>query len=458
MSCGTQFRPGERALLASEEPGFCRSMRKIRTLSEVVDWRLCLGCGACASVCPDERVTLWDYLEEGIRPEVSAGDCGSCRACLDVCPSVRSDFSVTSGAGNQVVTAGFAQKWGPVHGLWEGHATDPEIREKGSSGGALTALGAYAVEVLGWSGVLHIAQDAEDPLRNRTVLSCTRAELVAATGSRYSPASVANGLREVEAAANSCVIIGKPSEIAAVENARRLRSGLDAKVGLTMSFFCAETPSTHGTEALLRRMKVEPQDVASLRYRGFGWPGFFAPTLAGQTEPYATMTYRESWAFLQAHRPWSVQLWPDGSGELADISCGDPWYEEPDGKNPGFSLVVARTARGKAFVDGAVAAGYLTLVPAEAWKLERSQQGLLAKKGAVWGRRLALRWLGLPLTELAGLDLRPSWKTLTFSEKLKATLGTVRRVMTRGLRRPLVLDKSTRTAVKPVLAVPPAAP
>jgi coenzyme F420 hydrogenase subunit beta len=121
-------------------------------------------------------------------------------------------------------------------------------------------------------------------------------------------------------------------------------------------------------------------------------------------------------------------------------------------------LVVARTARGKAFVDGAVAAGYLTLTPAEAWKIERSQQGLLAKKGAVWGRRLALRCLGLPVTELHGLDLRPSWKTLTFSEKVKATLGTVRRVMTRGLRRPLVLDKSTRTVVKPVLVVPPAAP
>jgi coenzyme F420 hydrogenase subunit beta len=91
------------------------------------------------------------------------------------------------------------------------------------------------------------------------------------------------------------------------------------------------------------------------------------------------MSYRESWGFLQSYRPWSVQMWPDGTGELADISCGDPWYEEPDGRNPGFSLVVARTERGKQMVESAMRDGYLELKPAEPWKLTKSQQGLLDK-------------------------------------------------------------------------------
>lgn len=411
----------------------------IQKLSHVVDWRLCLGCGACAYICPDQRVMLMDFLAEGIRPVVEAGDCKDCRQCLDVCPAVQSDFSL-SGSPDATTPDAFTKNWGPVLAMWEGHATDPEIRFKGSSGGALTAISAYCLERRGMHGVLHIAQDPENPVHNRTRLSRTRGELIAATGSRYSPASVCNGLGLVEAAPAPCAVIGKPAEIAAVRNAGKLRPGLDKKLGVTLSFFCAETPATRGTVALLEKMSVDPAALGDLRYRGNGWPGHFAPTRSGETAPCQQMTYRESWAFLQAYRPWSVQLWPDGTGELADISCGDPWYEAPDGKNPGFSLVVARTARGREIIEGAMAAGYLSLTPAENWKLAKSQSGLLAKKGSVWGRRLALRLFGLPITRLDGLDLWHCWKPLAWGAKFRATLGTIRRIIARKLYRPLKLD------------------
>lgn len=426
-------------------------MPSIDQLSDVVDWRLCLGCGACAYICPDRRVNLLDFEAEGIRPVVAGADCGQCRDCLDVCPGVRSDYSVVANEVARMsnraaaavvpgVDAAFIKEWGPVTGIWEGHAADEEIRFKGSSGGALTALAAYCLEVLGMHGVLHIAQDEKDPLRNRTQLSRTRAELLAAAGSRYAPASVGNGLGLVEQAPSPCVIIGKPSEIAAVENARRMRPQLDARVGVTLSFFCAETPATRGTAELARQMGVPPTELGRLRYRGHGWPGHFAPHRRGETRPAGQMTYRESWSFLQAYRPWATHQWPDGAGELADISCGDPWYEEPDGKNPGSSLIVARTARGRTIVEGAMRAGHLRLTPAESWKVARSQLNLLEKKGAVWGRRLAARSLGLPLTSLSGLDLRHSWRLLGWRAKARALMGTMRRILTRGLRHPCLLD------------------
>jgi len=414
-------------------------MGRIQQLSDVVDWRLCLGCGACAYICPEEKVSLLDFLDEGIRPVVRDMDCGGCRDCLEVCPGVESQLRLEPG-GAEGFGPAFEREWGSIVAMWEGHATDPDLRLSGASGGALTALAAYCQEELGMYGTLEIGQHDEEPVRNRTRLSRTREELLAATGSRYSPASVCNGLDLVEQASAPCVVVGKPSEIAAVRNASRMRPTLAEKVGVTLSFFCAETPSTNGTMTLVREMGADPSDLSELRYRGFGWPGFFAPTQRGEQKPRATMTYRESWAFLQAFRPWVTQLWPDGTGEAADISCGDPWYEEPDGKNPGFSLVVARTERGREIVEGAIEAGYLQLSPAEAWKLERSQAGLATRRGAMWGRRWVSRVVGLPVTRLPGVDLRPNWRRLSFGEKLRATLGTLRRILVRGLLGPTRLD------------------
>jgi len=426
-------------------------MSQIKNLTDVVDWRLCIGCGACAAVCPTEKVELWDFFEEGIRPVVTDPSCGDCRQCLEVCPALHTDFENPGRnppGGNLLGDSTYVRDWGRVLEVWEGHATDPEIRFKGSSGGALTALAAYCVEQGGMHGVLHIAQHPEDPARNQTRLSRTRAELVAATGSRYSPASVCDSLEKVEAAPAPCVVIGKPGEMSAVRNARRLRPALDAKVGLTLSFFCAESPSTAGTVALVEKMGVPVTELKDLKYRGHGWPGHFAPVRRGETEPAGKMTYQQSWAFLQRYRPWSVHIWPDGSGELADISCGDPWYEQPDGINPGSSLVVVRTERGRKILQGAIQAGYLQLKRAEPWKLAKSQTNLSSKKAAVGGRLFAMKLLGLPVPGLANAHLFRCWLGLPLKEKLKSTVGTARRIVSRKLFRPLRLDRKTAVLVK----------
>ena len=234
----------------------------------------------------------------------------------------------------------------------------------------------------------------------------------------------------------------------AVAKARKLRQTLDAKVGVTLSFFCAESPATAGTMALLEKMGVRPESVTNLRYRGEGWPGHFAPVKLGEQQPAGKLTYQESWAFLQKYRPWSVHLWPDGSGELADISCGDPWYEQPDGVNPGSSLVVVRTERGKEILRQAMRTGYLTLTPAKPWKLGRSQSNLASKRAATWGRLLVMRLFGLPVPRFSGAPLFRCWLSLPLKEKLKSTIGTARRIFQRKLYRRLQLDKATAVLVK----------
>lgn len=401
-------------------------MTRLADIADVVEQRMCTGCGACAYV--DPALEMVDDLEVGRRP------LGRSRAGLAVCPGVGLAHDETPSGVLDELMAG----WGPVRAVYEGYAADPEIRFLASSGGAATALALFALERAGMHGVLHIRARRDVPWLNETVLSRSRADLLEATGSRYAPASPCDGLGQIEAAPAPCVFIGKPCDVAAAHQAARLRPGLDANLGLSIAIFCAGTPSTAATLDLIRQLGIdEPRAVDSVRYRGRGWPGRFRAR-AGERE--VDETYAASWHALQSRRQWRCYVCADHTGEFADVAVGDPWYREIPADEPGRSLVLARSARGQALVERAVAAGYLVLEPADPAILAASQPELLKTRGAVWGRILATRLLGVAAPRYRGLPtLRFWWSELSAREKLQSVLGTVRRVFRKRLRQPLVL-------------------
>jgi coenzyme F420 hydrogenase subunit beta len=139
----------------------------------------------------------------------------------------------------------------------------------------------------------------------------------------------------------------------------------------------------------------------------------------------------ESWGFLQKYRPFRCHLCPDGTGEFADLSCGDPWYREIPEDEPGQSLVVVRTERGRKILHSATEAGYVYLKPADSTVLVDSQKNLLEKRGAIWGRLLAMKLFGLPIPELMGFSLYENWRKSPLEVKLRSTVGTARRIITR---------------------------
>jgi coenzyme F420 hydrogenase subunit beta len=404
---------------------------------------MCLGCGACAYICPEKKITLVDFVEEGIRPVVRVDGCNSCSACLEVCPGYDNDHAEINGRSG--VVSDVSPYCGPVLEIWEGHASDPEIRHSGSSGGLITALALYCLEQKHMRGVLHIGQDPKAPCRNKTRMSRTRAELLATTGSRYAPASACDRLDLIDSAPGQCVFVGQPSEVTALRKAQRLRPELDKKVGLVISFFCAGSPSTRGTLELLKKLGVDSGQVEDIRYRGNGWPGNFAAKANGGVKQVFQMSYEESWSFLQAYRPYSTHLCPDGTGEDADVSCGDPWYRKFQNGEPGSSLVVVRTELGRRIIHQAMDAGYIELKHATVQQLLDSQRNLINKRKAIWGRIFAFKLFGLPTPKLKGFCLFKNWCELPFKEKLRSTLGTVRRIVTRRYFRPLNVKPDGKT-------------
>ena len=409
--------------------------RKIEQADDVVKWRLCVGCGACAYLCPEKNISLVNVKNDGIRPQIAEGRCRECGECLKACPGIEAVHRSSDQTGETL--GELREGWGPILEVWEGYASDPELRFDGSSGGAASALALYCIEHENMHGALHVSADGKEPFANKTVLSRSRGEILSRAGSRYAPASPCDGLEMIESAPGPCVFIGKPCDVTAVRKAQTIKPALDRNIGITIGIFCAGTPSTQGTLDLLHSLGIDPTSVEGFRYRGKGWPGKFSVKLKGEEKPREILTYMDAWGFVQKYRPYRCYLCPDGTSEFADISCGDPWYRPIMEREQGYSLVLVRTEKGRQILRGAIKAGYITVKPVSPQVLEDSQKNLLTKRGAIWGRLLVMKAFGVPSPRFIGFALLNNWMKLSLEEKIRSIAGTCRRIIKRKYYKPV---------------------
>ena len=389
----------------------------VEAAAEVVASGRCTGCGLCSTLEP--ALTMATSPSGYLRPRASgpgAADATALRTFRAACPGVTVTAQRPTGSTYHPLL-------GPVLGCWEAWATDPEVRHRGSSGGALTALSSWLLATGEATAAVGAAADARDPRRTVPVRIVSRDEALAAAGSRYGPVGVAG---RPEAGTPGTVTTGKPCEVAAL----RAASGADDP--LLLSFFCAGTPSQHATDRLVADLGMPAtEEVAELWYRGRGWPGRFTARGASGTE--VSTTYDESWGrSLGPTVQWRCKICPDGVGESADVAAGDFWRTDERGyplfeETAGASALLARTPRGLDLVRRAAAAGVIGLREispdevAAVQPLQRTRRSTLA--GRLAGARLAgarlPRFRGFGLARLAMTRARTSWRTAR---------GTFRRV------------------------------
>lgn len=420
-------------------------MRKISTIRDVVDWGLCVGCGACQYFCGNDSIYLKNIESTGIRPILKNRTSLDYSECLKFCPgySINTRYN-SKNQKNQLLHPNLLI--GPTIDIWEGFATDQEMRYSASSGGALSAIALYCLEKKNMDFVLHVGMDPLMPWTNKTIQSRNRKDLLSRAGSRYVPSSVCEGLDLIEESEKPCVFIGKPCDVAAVSVLRKQRPKLDANLGIVLTFFCAGPPCVEGTLSLLKELDIAAEVVNEIRYRGNGWPGNFNVLFNNRAE-HRSLTYKESWGNLvKHHRSLRCHLCPDGLGELADISCGDAWHKYNSKNNDlGRSLVLVRSDRGSELLREAMAEGYLELVRSEAADVIRAQP-LVQRRAMTYGRLVAMKALFMPTPKFMGFPLREVWIANPLSMKLRTILGTLRRLLMRGLWRRKPSSNSNITA------------
>ena len=414
--------------------------KKIQTIEQVVTSQLCMGCGACVWACPQKSISLIDILDQGLRPLVDREKCLKCGLCLKVCPGTE----LLHNPFPQETIPQLRKSWGPVLEVWEGYAADPEIRFKAASGGVVTALTLFCLEHKQMSGALQIHPKPKPCWQNVPFFSRNRNDLLSCTGSRYSPAAPCEKLDWIEQADGNCVFIGKPCDVAALRKSQMISPALYSKVALAISIFCAGTPTSQGTRALLEAMGLAPQEVYELRYRGYGWPGMTTAKVEGDNNPIRQMNYSQAWGNILSHYgQFRCDLCPDSTGEFADISCGDAWHRQTD-NGDGWSLILVRTEPGKKLFHDALQAGYIKAQPLDPAILPESQKSLLNHRRTLWARLLTMRMMRVPAPRFYGFSLLANWRALNIADKIRLPLGTAYRILSKKLNKPLSLDTTSR--------------
>lgn len=386
-------------------------------VGRVVAAGLCTQCGTCAGVCPADAVALDWGLRHGWRVRVDDGRCTDCGACLQACPGEGFDFRPDAPWRERNEGAPSPDFLGPWRGLWFGWATDPEVRRRGASGGVATAILQAALESgLPGDDVARIRVDAAicaqvDPanaLATRPRVARTAAEVAACRGSKYNVVAVNEALRLVRATPGRYALVGLPCHLHGLRLAQARSATLRERVVLALGIFCGWTSEPRATEVTARRAGLDPADLATVSYRGPGWPGEMRlETRAGEGRRRAYPDYFDR--VMAAYTPPRCRLCPDALAECADVSVGDAWLDRftgDPGVADGVSDVIARTPLGERLV-AELAARRLTLQPATPDEMLASQSEAVRIKrrvlrGRLWLRRLA----GRPVPGYPGLGLK----------------------------------------------------
>ncbi len=349
---------------------------KKNNISFVVSNNLCAKCGLCYSICPENAIDIKGSIDK--IPVVNEA-CNNCKLCLTTCPGLK-PFSNK----NELLL-------GEYKSSYIGYSSDEKIRYSSSSGGIITSLNLALLSEFHFDGIICIKQAENNIFENEVILAITKDDIISAQGSRYSPAYVCRGLKDLPLKKGGrYVFIGKPCDIQALLKFTKIKKHYSF---FTIAIFCAQTPSMYGTKEVLMRNKIIDGQVSKFDYRGMGWPGYFT-IYSKNNEILLRLDYHKVWNEVLCNIKYINKrclLCHDCTGEYADMSVGDAWLGEYIGKSSGHSIVISRSDEAERILNLSREMKVLHLEKIDESIVAQSQVSLLSKKNNLYIKKIVSR-------------------------------------------------------------------
>jgi len=321
----------------------------IREIETIVKEGLCLRCGTCVGICPNDAIILnEDYYPYCPDYEI----CNDCGLCLKVCPGIEVNLpEIVKQTFGEIdydyYSNGFFTK------PYIGKTTDENILEKASSGGVVTQLLDSLLNENIIQGAIVTTSCYDKPWKAEPILARKSDEILKSAQSKYSVSPVNSLLKELENLDGKIAYVGLPCHIHGLKKAISLKSKLKDKIYIIIGLLCSTNIEEISTKDMLWASKIKEQDVKKIEFRKGDWPGKTGVKVKNGTQKELHhLSHKEgAFVFLTRLYPCNRCLYCiDASSEFADISVGDPWIKDEKGSykySGGWSLVIERTNKGK---------------------------------------------------------------------------------------------------------------
>lgn len=386
--------------------------RQINTLFDtVIDGDYCSGCGACAAVASDALTMSFDAYGR-LQPQVKSATVASNADVLAVCPFADGNPNEDRLGSELFASDGtYHDRIGYYHATYAGYVTEPDFRDRGSSGG----MGTWIVQELFNRGlvdrVIHVKQhqpNEGDASLFRFEISDSTPEIRRGAKSRYYPVEMSQVIQEVKQQPGRYAIVGVPCFIKAIRLLAKQDPVIKERLRFGVGLVCGHLKTSHFADMFAWQSGIEPGNLTSIDFRkkipGQNANQYGVETIGnsqGKTISAIKSNY-ELYGYLWGHGFFKYQACDycdDVVAETADVTVGDAWLPQYVEDSQGTNVVVVRNPIIQELITAGMASGRIHLDTISADDVARSQDAGLRHRREGLSYRLHLK-------DLAG-DWRP---------------------------------------------------
>lgn len=365
---------------------------KLNVISEIVESDLCIGCGVCAGVCPQEVLKMRDNkYGEYIPYETQKCHLG-CGICLEVCPFNNNENETQIGAKIYGTLEGikYLPEVGHYFESYVGYSNN--FRNCGASGGITTWILTKLIKKDIVDYIICVSpQGNPDKLFDFEIFN-DKEQISKSSGSVYYPVEMSRVIRKILEIPGRYAITGLPCFLKALRLAIQRNKILRERIIVTVGLVCGQLKNKQYTTHLssLANVKGKLKKVSYREKNSERSANNYYFYCMNENKEEGRISSKEgslSWA-----NRWftlnACNFCDDTFAELADITLMDAWLPEYIHDGRGTNLFVVRSFLINEIIKEGIIDGDINADVISINKVVQSQLGVLETKRKLLPYRL----------------------------------------------------------------------